>query len=185
MTYDEIVTDCLDHLPGAVKAVIKREAIRSAIYLCEEANVLVQTQTETLAAGSTLLALSADAGFAPLRLVDVKEPRWLPGRDYSQVTHLSVELAREPQVETDVTYRVAVQPVPANDTLPPELARYRDAIYHCTLYRMQLTPSKSYTNPELATVNRSMWLEKLHEAKRHAIHGHHNANRIKNFRKFA
>lgn len=184
MSYAELVNDCLDHLPGAVRVVITEALVRGAIELCKEANVLVETVQLNAPAEAMSVTLTAPADFVPLRVVEIKEPKWLPGRDYTQRTSTRLDILNPPITSTDITLRLAVQPTLTNTTLPPDLERYREAIYHYALYRLQSTPNKPFTNMELAAFNRSAWLGHLSDAKRHAINGQHNANRIKRMRTF-
>ncbi len=184
MTYDDIVADCLKLLPGAVKYAI-REALFAAVRdLCNEANVLRHTQSFTLAQADDTFLLTADAGHTPLRVVSVEAPKWSANLHYSQTSPTTMTVYKARIGDTVVDYTVAVVPDDATLELDPELARYRDAIYHRALFYMMKTPNKQYSNAGIAAYHEGEWMAYLADAKRHALFGQHRSNRIARIRKF-
>lgn len=186
--YDEIVSDCIEHLPDAPRATVLDRAYRSVIDLCKAANVLVQDVDINVLAGATSLTVVSNdpALFKPLRLVKVVSPEhYKANRDYSQLPTRTVTLYRIPKENTTFSVKVAVHPIyKANTDFPEELDRYRDAIYHGILYQCMIQPGQRYTNPKLADYHRTMAEARYQEARRHADLAHHNANKIARMRRF-
>lgn len=71
-----------------------------------------------------------------------------------------------------LTLRVALKPSRASTTIENVVFEdYAEVIAHGALYRLMISPGKSYTNPEMAAVHKNLFDQGINVARQRATHG--------------
>lgn len=185
MSYDKLIDECLEYTPLATRATVSDRVRRAVSDLCEEADVLVREVDIVVPAGQEEVSLPSPTGLRSLRVSRFIEPELRANLDYCQLPDSTLRLFATSDEE--VTYRAEVAMKPSessSEPLPPELMRYRSAVFARAMNYLLMQFGQDYYNPSLASEFNQQWMSLLSDAKRLAIRGHHRGSRQTRFRRF-
>ncbi|WP_300456630.1 hypothetical protein [Desulfobacula sp.] len=160
---DRFIDHVIPQTPGCPKSLMKIELLRGAIEFCRDSHIWqIDAETEVLADASTItLTIADESTVTGCRLS-------ISSKAFNQYTRSGVTVTLDNAVTSDTTFEVTtfLKPDRAATGLPDILYDdWFEAIESYAKYSLMMMPEKTWSNPQLARINYSKYLEDLGSAK--------------------
>jgi hypothetical protein len=179
--WDRLYADVKVDLPAVVDAVYAQELFRCVKDFLDQTNIWQETVPITGLPNVTSYPFTLAGKGTPSRLIILFDPatstnpndrRWVQG-SVSMMTPGTIVIGFAPSTSVAWEAVVSKNVVAVNTDNQPDIDtadwwiidKYRDALFYGTVARLQLQPTKPYSNPQLASVNMRQYMSQRGKAR--------------------